>query len=121
MRYIWLACGWIAFILGVIGAMLPLLPTVPFLLLAAFCFSKGSERWHDWLLNHEKFGPPIEQWRKHGAISTRVKCMAMAFILGSVGLGVLYDISTRALIIQITVLTCVSIFILTRPIPPNDV
>ncbi|MCK0068123.1 MULTISPECIES: YbaN family protein [Kordiimonas] len=120
MRYIWMACGWIAFVLGVIGAFLPLLPTVPFLLLAAFCFSRGSDKLHNWLLNHEKFGPPIAEWRKHGAIATRVKFMAMGFILFSIGLSFLYDVPTRGFIIQIVVLSCVSLFILTRPAPPKE-
>lgn len=113
-----MTCGWAALALGVLGAFLPLLPTVPFLLLAAFCFSKGSDTLHDWLLNHEKFGPPIKEWRAHGAIATRFKFMAMLFILGSVGLSLLYGVPTLGLVVQISILSCVSLFILTRPAPP---
>ncbi len=119
MRFVWLTFGWAALALGVLGAFLPLLPTVPFLLLAGVCFSKGSEELHQWLLNHEKFGPPIKEWREHGAIATRVKLMSMAFILASIGLSFLYEVPLTGLIVQLVVLSCVSFFILTRPAPPR--
>lgn len=119
MRYIWLIFGWAALALGVLGAFLPLLPTVPFLLLAAFCFSKGSEELHDWLVNHRKFGPPIQAWRLHGAIAIRMKLMAMAFILASIGLSIFYNVPKTGFIIQVIILTCVSLFIVTRPTPPR--
>ena len=120
MRYIWMTLGWAALALGVIGALLPLLPTVPFLLLAAFFFSKGSEELHNWLLTHKKFGPPIVEWRQHRAIATRVKFIAMAFILSSVGLSFLYDVPLAGFISQLVILSCVSLFILTRPAPPQQ-
>ncbi|MBL4838928.1 MAG: YbaN family protein [Kordiimonadaceae bacterium] len=119
MRYIWILFGWTALALGVIGAFLPLLPTVPFLLLAAYCFSKGSDRLHDWLLNHKKFGPPIAEWRKHGAIALRIKLYAMSLISVSLCLSFLYDVPKAGLVSQVILLSCVSLFILTRPTPPR--
>lgn len=119
MRYLWLLAGWMCVSLGIIGSFLPLLPTVPFLLLAAFCFSKGSKRLHEWLLTHKKLGPPIIEWQKHGAIRTRVKVMAMTFILASVGLSLFFDVPIYALAMQLSVLSVVSLFILTRPAPPK--
>ena len=83
MKYFWLGFGWLCVGLGAIGAFLPLLPTVPFLLLAAFCFARSSERVHQWLLNHPRFGPPIADWRRNGAIRRRVKWLATASILVS--------------------------------------
>ncbi len=59
--------------LGLIGVVLPILPTVPFMLLAAFFFSKSSERLHYWLISHPKLGPPIVEWQTNGAINPRVK------------------------------------------------
>ena len=59
MRVIWLIAGSISLGLGLLGVFLPLLPTVPFVLLAAFCFARSSERLHDWMLEHPKFGPAI--------------------------------------------------------------
>ena len=72
-RHLWMALGWAALGLGVLGVLVPLLPTTPFLILAAYLFSRGSERLHAWLLNHRIFGPPIENWRTHRAISTKAK------------------------------------------------
>ncbi|MGB0901076.1 YbaN family protein, partial [Halocynthiibacter sp.] len=69
MRTLWLIGGLLSFILGLIGAFLPLLPTVPLMLLATFCFSKSSERLHNWLINHPRFGPAIADWNDHGSIS----------------------------------------------------
>ena len=59
MRTLWTLAGFFCFGLGFIGAFLPLLPTVPFMLLAAYCFARGSERFHEWLITHPTFGPPV--------------------------------------------------------------
>lgn len=66
MQPVWIAAGGLALTLGVVGVFLPLLPTVPFLLLSAFCFGRGSSRLHRWLLQHRVFGPPIEDWIESG-------------------------------------------------------
>ena len=84
-RHLWMAFGWASLSMGAIGVVLPLLPTTPFLILAAYCFSRSSQRLHAWLLNHPILGPPIENWRAHRAISGRAKLSAlaaMALILG---------------------------------------
>jgi uncharacterized membrane protein YbaN (DUF454 family) len=63
VRILFNASGWLCVVLGVAGMMLPLLPTTPFLLLAAFCFARGSERFHHWLLHHRFLGRPIRDFR----------------------------------------------------------
>ncbi|MDP1534595.1 MAG: YbaN family protein [Rubrivivax sp.] len=69
---------------GVIGIFLPLLPTTPFVLLAAFCFSRGSERFERWLLEHRRFGPMVRDWRASRAIPLRTKQLAWTMMaLGS--------------------------------------
>ena len=117
-RLLWRGAGAIALALGILGIPLPLLPTTPFLLLAAFCFSRGSERLHDWLVTHPRLGPPIHQWREHGAISRRAKTLAgltmLAAFLGAWAAGA----PREALMIQIGVLCLVALFIFTRPAPP---
>lgn len=115
MRLVFVLAGWLAFALGLIGIFLPLLPTVPFMLLAAFCFARGSLRFHDWLVDHPRFGPPIRDWREQGAISPAGKRAAMAAIGASLALSLALGVAPHILAIQVGVLACVSLFILTRP------
>jgi len=120
VRFLWLAVGWLFVALGVIGIVLPLLPTTPFLLLAAFSFSRGSPRLLNWLLDHAHLGPPVHQWRAHGAIATRFKVAALVFMAASVGLSLLYGVPKAGLIIQVVILSGVSVFLITRPAPPLE-
>ena len=117
MRYVWLVAGWISVALAAIGVALPLLPTVPFLLLAAFCFSRSSPRFHDWLVNHRTFGPPIKAWEEEGAISSRAKAIATLTIIGSVCLTLFLAVPFWAVLTQSFVLCAVLAFIWTRPVP----
>ncbi|MEM9046201.1 MAG: YbaN family protein [Pseudomonadota bacterium] len=119
MRVMWTVFGWCAVALGAIGAFLPLLPTVPFLLLGAFCFARGSDRFHEWLVTHPRFGPPIQDWRSHGAIRPRAKVMAMIAIAASVALPLMIGVPDWVLMVQIPVLACVVVFILSRPSGPQ--
>ena len=80
MRHVYFAGGILCLILGFIGVFLPLLPTTPFILLAAFCFSKSSERIHRWLLQHPRFGPLIRDWQEHRVIRPRAKLLASTMI-----------------------------------------
>ena len=73
--------GWLSLITGLIGILLPLLPTTPFLLLAAFCFSRSSTRLHHWLSHHPWFGPPIQQWQQTHTVSRKTKKKALFLIL----------------------------------------
>ncbi|MBY0369161.1 YbaN family protein [bacterium] len=80
-RPILVALGWLSLALGVIGVFLPVLPTTPFILLAAFLFSKGSPRLHAWLCASPVFGPSITDWQEHGIISPKAKALATFCIL----------------------------------------
>lgn len=75
-RWAWTAAGMLMVALGVIGAMLPVMPTTIFLILALACFSRASPRLEHWLLHHPRFGHPLRQWREHRAVSRRGKAMA---------------------------------------------
>lgn len=84
-RWLWMAAGVLSLATGIVGLFLPLLPTTPFVLLAAFCFSRGSARCEQWLLNHPRFGPMIVDWREHRAVPLRAKQLsAVMMTLGSV-------------------------------------
>lgn len=118
-RFAWQVAGGCCVVLGVIGIPLPLLPTTPFLLLAAYCFARGSERLHAWLVSHRCFGPPIEAWRRYGAISRRAKMMAGGAMAVAFGMAAVLGAPPYALAMQLVVLACVGLFIFTRPSPPN--
>lgn len=107
--------GWLSILLGIAGIPLPILPTTPFILLAAYFFSKSSERWHQWLLNNKRLGPMVKNWENHGVISVKAKILAtvmMVLLFGytlifvnvviwikvavaTIGLGVMVFIHTR--------------------------
>lgn len=76
-RHLWLGGGLTALALGTIGIALPLLPTVPFYLLAAFCFTRSRPEWAERLHNHPRYGPPLREWRDRRAISRKGKVAAV--------------------------------------------
>ena len=83
-----LLVGWLALVLGLIGAILPGLPTTPFVLLAAACFANASPRLHRRLLEHRWLGPMVRDWEKHHSLPLRVKCFAIGSMLVMVGISV---------------------------------
>ncbi len=87
MRLTYLLLGWLSLLLGAVGAVLPLLPTVPFVILAAFFFARGSPRLERWIIGHPYFGPHIHAWRTRGAISRKGKRAALACFAVSAGAG----------------------------------
>lgn len=101
--------------LGLIGIVLPLLPTTPFVILAAYCYARSSKRMHDWLLNHRIFGPLIDNWRRYGAIHRRAKIMATLSIVAVFLISLLLRVATPVLLIQAIALLAVLAFIWTRP------
>jgi hypothetical protein len=98
--------------LGVVGIFLPLLPTTPFLLLAAALFAKSSERYYQWLLNNKWFGKYIRNYREGKGVPIRIKLMAISLIWITILLSfLLIDISWIRILL-ITIATGVSIHIL---------
>jgi len=83
-RPFWMAAGLLAIGLGILGILLPLLPTVPFFLLAAFCFSRSHPVWEQRLLDHPHYGPPLREWRARRAIPRRAKLAALTAMAASV-------------------------------------
>ena len=76
LRWAWWLLAYGSLALGVVGIVVPGLPTVPFVLLSAYAAARGSARLHGWLLAHRQFGPMIRDWQAQGAVSRRSKWLA---------------------------------------------
>jgi uncharacterized protein len=82
-RALFFVLGWIFFGLGVAGALLPVLPTTPFMLLALWAFARSSGRFHDWLYHHRIFGPSLQRWDRERVIPPWVKAFAIGSMVAS--------------------------------------
>ena len=80
-----LIAGVVATVLGLVGIVVPLLPTTPFLLIAAACFMRSSERLYRWLTTHRLFGAYIRNYRDHHAVALPAKLLALALLWGTIG------------------------------------
>lgn len=111
----WCIAGGLALALGGIGVVLPLLPTTPLVLLAAFCFARGSPRLARMLERHRVFGPIIADWRANGAIAPRYKLIAHLMMGGAFGLSLAVGVPWPLLLVQALCLMGASAYILSRP------
>ncbi len=114
--------GTLSLIIGSIGIVLPLLPTTPFLLLAAACYARSSESWYRWLLYNRWFGSYIRNWHEGRGIPMRAKALSILFLILTIGYSaavvVPFFIGKVALIL---VAVCVSVHILSFPTLEPDV
>lgn len=119
-RWLMLGIGWFAVGLGVLGAFLPLLPTTPFLLVAAWAFGRSSHRLRQWLYDSKLFGPLLRNWQKHGAIPSWAKAMAVAAMtLAFIGLMQRDTIPVWVLALVGCTLLAVAVWIVSRPSGPK--
>jgi len=115
VRPFWLTLGGVALVLGLIGVVLPVLPTTPFILLAAFAFGKSSPRLRAWLQTHPVFGGPIHDWESRGAIATRHKTLAVVMMGATFVISLILALPAHVLIIQAVCLGGAAVFVLSRP------
>ena len=116
MRRVYLILGHLFLVIGAIGVAVPLVPTVPFLLLAVHFYAIGSQRMFRYLINHPRWGPGIRDWREAGVIRTRAKVIAISVL--SLNLTVPLVIIDLPVTIRIVIAATgfmVALFIATRP------
>lgn len=86
IRILFMVLGSIFFSIGLIGILLPVLPTTPFILLTAACWAKGSDKFNQWLLKHKVFGEMVKNWQQHRAIPRKAKYLAWSMMAMSCGM-----------------------------------
>lgn len=121
MRWILFITGWVAVTLAVIGVFLPVMPTVPFLLLAVACFGRSSERFYTWLLDHAHLGPLIRPYLHGRGISRTSKLKAIVMVWVSIGISVLFLL--EALWVRVLLLVIafgVTLYLLNLPTAGNN-
>lgn len=115
MKHFYFALAWVSFVLGLIGAFLPVLPTTPFLILSAFLFSKSSPRFHVWLLSLPVAGDGIRDWNENKIIRPRAKVLCA--VMMAMSLGAMWTFAHVHIMLKITItllLSSVGLFVFTR-------
>ena len=115
-RLLYMTFGWAMFILGFIGAFLPVLPTTPLMILALWGFSNGSESVHNWLYNHPRFGPSLQQWDQHRVIPLKAKMTALIMMCISASYLIFFSSApTIAIIISLGLMLFGILYVLSKP------
>ena len=112
-RIILIIIGWLAVVLGTLGVVLPVLPTTPFILLAAWCFARSSPRFHAWLLYRSWFGSYIRHWQDHRALPPGAKPRALIFIVLTFAVS-LYLVNILWVRLLLLVMMCALLFFMWR-------
>lgn len=121
VRWLLVGVGALSLLVGLIGIVLPLLPTVPFLLVTAACWSRASPRWHRWLLSRPRLGPAISRWERERTVSRRTRRMALGLVILSMGATVWWVREHAWLPWAMTVLAAVLLLVIARlPVARND-
>ena len=106
-RFLWVqvafaALGTLFLLLGIAGVFLPVLPATPFLLLSTACYARSSRRFYNWLMNHPAFGPLIIEWRTYRSIPWRIKLVALATMILTFSVSILFFIREGRLQLALT-------------------
>jgi uncharacterized membrane protein YbaN (DUF454 family) len=116
-RFVWIAAGTISVGLGIAGIVLPLVPTTPFVILAAWCFARSSPELRERLVNSRLLGPSLRNWERERAIARRAKIWASVLMVAVVLLSAVLQVSAWIIAIQMLVAAGVLTFLWTRPEP----
>ena len=115
MRTLWYGLGLIALGLGIVGIALPVVPTVPFLLLAAAAFARSSPRLERRIMDHPTYGPPVRAWRERGAISRLAKIWATLAMACGVGFSLFLGMPLWVVVTLAMICTAIGAYVVTRP------
>ncbi|WP_306753440.1 YbaN family protein [Paracoccus actinidiae] len=115
MRPLWYAAGLLSLALGIVGIALPVVPTVPFLLLAAAAFARSSPQLERRILNHPTYGPPVRAWRERGAISRLAKIWATLAMGCGVGFSLFVGMPVWVVATQAAICTAIAAYLVSRP------
>ncbi len=118
LRAVYLVIGLLFVGLGVLGAVLPVLPTTPFLLISLWAFSKSSTRLEHWLLNHKRFGPRLTAWRTHRVIPLAAKLAAWGSMGASLTLMIVLDRPLVQIAVAAAVMAIGATYVASKPSRP---
>ena len=116
---LWVPFGFVALVIGAVGAILPVLPTTPFVILAAFAFGKGSPRLRRWLVSQRLFGSAIREWESKGAIRRPYKYLACGLMALTFAGSALAGVAPIVLAVQALCMIPAAVYVLTRPGGPH--
>ena len=121
LRRLLVAGGWLSLAVGVLGIFLPLVPGIPFLVVAVLCFSRSSRRFHAWLVEHKHLGPMLKQYLADGFVPLRAKCLAVAaiWIFTPVALFTLAE-KLWLKVVFLAVAACITVYLLALPTAPRS-
>jgi uncharacterized membrane protein YbaN (DUF454 family) len=114
-HYLLMTIGWLSVILGVIGAFLPILPTTPFILFAAWCFARSSERFHKWITDNKYFGPIITEWENGNGISRKIRTRALLMMWFSLCFSMLVVRQWWAVLLLISIGFFATLYLFKQP------
>jgi uncharacterized protein len=104
VRVLLVVAGTVCVGLGIVGLFLPVVPTTPFLLLAAACYARASGRFYNWLLNNRTFGPTIREWRRYRSIPYRTKLTAIGLMAVTLTSSIVFFVSHPVLQVALATL-----------------
>ncbi|MBT2767010.1 YbaN family protein [Stenotrophomonas sp. ISL-67] len=118
-RWAWWLLAYASLGTGIVGIFVPGLPTTVFILISAWAASRGSERLHNWLLRHPRFGPAIANWQAHGAVSRKGKWMATLTMAVCAGIMLWCVPVAWVKWLSIGCMAVVAVWLWSRPLPPE--
>jgi uncharacterized membrane protein YbaN (DUF454 family) len=110
-RYLVIALGTICLAIGIVGIFTPILPTTPFLLLAAYCYLRSSQRFYRWLMNNRVFGSYIRSYTEGRGIPLKVKLFTIALLWVTIGISIWLVANTIVTVVLLVVAVGVSLHI----------